>query len=358
MPTKKWGSVLLLVALSAVVCFNLSIMVSLEVKKESDMDTWVPLGDYGRPIRIAYITFTHLNGTQRFQEMIIGSVETWLPPKEVYFVVMSSMWKETYEEALRTNSSFLSSHARRIEPLFVNCPEGKFGESPCCKQQEGLLEMIRRGYLSRYEWFVFMDDDVYLRDGFLRDYLGQLSHQQPVVLAGGMPPKRLGQSGYKTRRRTPYNCSNDPNYTYPHGQPAVYSRAALQRIRNALELGGLVRQCREFGLTHDSGNALLHWMHSLDEIWFRIGDRPDSFRNYYLGSHGVGRCRAGRACPMRWVHNIYTGLPSMHPPNRSNYTYRWHRVNGFRSTRTYQEHGDPSKWTSWHTMPTEDCAGV
>jgi hypothetical protein len=62
---------------------------------------------------------------------------------------------------------------RRIHPIDVDCPEGKFGESPCCKQQKGLVEIFDKKY-PLYDWYAFFDDDVYLRKEYVAKLLAEL----------------------------------------------------------------------------------------------------------------------------------------------------------------------------------------
>ena len=342
---------------------------------------------------VAYITFSHLKGTERFEMMVIGSVSTWLPPEEPMYVVFSKMWSDKYEE-WKKNETSASRYADRIVPLFVDCPEGKFGESPCCKQEKGLLEFLDRGLLDRYDWVVYMDDDVYIRSKFLTNFLDfypvwlqygttnftnitTVNNKRvkgdpvvmppppptkgpvpPVVFSGGWPPRWLGQPGYIGLDKSAYKCSLDESFTYPHGQPVVYSAAGLRRIQNGLELGGLVKQCREFDVTHDAGNAILHWMYSLPDARIRMRQRPSRFRNDLIAVHGIGRCENAQ-CDMADIHKMYTddGEQQMRPPPAPDeYEYKMHEVTGFHKTETYEIYGDPSSWTKeWHTMPVSNC---
>jgi hypothetical protein len=304
--------------------------------------------------RIAYITFTHLNGTQRFENMIINSVKTWVPAISKYFVVLSDIWREQYTYLIKSN---YSSYVDRIYPVFVDCPEGSFGHSPCCKQEKGLAQIFSN-FSRHFEWFGFFDDDMYMRHPFLRDYVSTLpSFHEPIVLASGMPPHRLGQSGYM-RSKTSYQCSRYHEFSYPWGQPVIYNFAAIQRIHSGLILGGLVKQCLEFNVTHDVGNAILHWMYMLKALWIPVPFRPDRVRYQFMGLHGVGRCKEGRrrGCNMESIHSYYTQTALKVIPNRSEYKYEWHNVSGFLQTRTYQKYGDPATWSDeWYTLPTSDC---
>ena len=306
-----------------------------------------------RPPRIAYITFTHLNGTQRFEDMILRSIDTWLPAQEPYFVVISNMWKQQFQDLFKVNVP--SAYQKRIHAVFVDCPEGQFGLSPCCKQEQGLL-YVWSTYAHQYEWFVFMDDDIYMRPNFLEGYVATLpAHDEPIVLTSGAPPHPLGQAGYM-RSKKAYNCSKDHEFTYPWASLAIYNRYALRLISNGLRLGGLTKQCLEFRVTHDTGNAILHWMYSIPTIFIAVPLRPDRKKNHFLALHGVGRCET-KKCNMHVLHKWYTRTYRQ-PPNRSDYRYAWHNVSGFKTLQHYAQYGSPERWTTvWHTMPTSACTG-
>ena len=346
---------------------------------------------------IAYITFSHLNGTTRFKDMIIDAVYTWLPPGQPYYVVLSKMWQHDYQQWRdqnnnnNNNNTTLVAMPNRIVPLFVDCPEGKFGESPCCKQEKGLLEFLQRGLLDQYDWIVYMDDDMYVRTEYLTSYLShyrvwlqynttnmtELNTQYkpttttatttttttvqipPIIFSGGWPAKRLGQSGYLVSKEASYQCSHREAFKYPHGQPVIYSKAALGQVHQGLKLGGLVRQCTAFDVTHDAGNAIFHWMHSIPSGWLRVAQRPGQPRWDVLITHGVGRCLGVTTdCTMHTLHKLY-GKRKRIKRNKvpvADYMYHEHHVNGFRETGTYRRYGDPSTWEAeWHTMAVEDC---
>ena len=66
-----------------------------------------------------------------------------------------------------------------------------------------------------------------------------IQNEEPLILAQS-PPNSLGQFLYK-RKYSPYRCPEDDEYKYPWGQPAVYNRAALERILSGLQQNGLVK---------------------------------------------------------------------------------------------------------------------
>ena len=304
--------------------------------------------------QIAYITFCHLASTERFETMIFPALSTWHPTTVPYYVVLLERWRHKWNTLIQTNTNF-TRYASRIQPLFVDCPEGKFGESPCCKQEKGLLDMLDS--YRQFDYYLFMDDDVYLRDDYLKEYLTTTSPDDVVVLVAGFPPKMLGHMGYLPQNEMQYYCVHkDENFKYPWGQPVIYTRAALRHVESGLRQGGLVKQCLEYNVTHDAGNALLHWMYQLDYIFLRVTSWADSFRNDFLGAHAIGRSsKYENDTSMEAVHRRYhqerfVAWPKKHVVKRFNTT-------GFQRTKTFKVSGDPTNWTMWHTMLKKDCLG-
>lgn len=341
--------------------------------------------------RIAYVTFSHLNVTDldRWTNVIFPATELFVPATDPYYVVMTMAMQEIYHNLTRTRADF-QKYRDRIQPIFVDCPEGRFGHSPCCKQELGLLEFYQRYYYdddhrtsfssehdegilrntmttntttpttrrrssrqTNYDWILFQDDDMYIRHRELQIFVHDLPlDEEPIVLTSHYPPgPYLGQEGY-LKHNARYHCSRLDNWTYPWGQPAVYNRAAFEQVVPIIfQRGGLVKQCLEYHVTHDVGNALLHWMMMFPTLWIRITANK-VFRSDFLGYHRVGR--DGPRSEIRRVHYLFDQKP--YPFNVSTPIPRfWTNSTGFRLTRTFQQYGHPSNWTEWHTMPTSDC---
>jgi hypothetical protein len=300
--------------------------------------------------RMAYLTYSHLNSTSRFDDLIFPALEGWVPVDEPYFIILSKMWQSRYEE-LRTSHANFTKYENRIQPIFVDCNEGKTPEVECCKQEEGMLYMMKH---YDYDWLIYLDDDNYIRSSYLRDFLTTISMNEVLVLTSGPSSRLLGIYGYLPQK-SPYKCSRDPSYTFPWGQVIAYNRATLQHIRKGLELHGLLKQCLEYQVFHDVGNALFHWMYQLPEVKLHISDRPNEMRSELMGSHGVGRCEHF-PCPMQAQAKRFKS--QVYDPPVPPFAMVWRNTTGFRTTPTFQTYGDPSRWTDeWHTMPTKDCIG-
>ena len=330
------------------------------------------------PPKIAFITYAHLMDRSRFDKFIFPALHTWVPPQEKYYVVLSNLWRSAYDqmcgnigvnegmeggtaEASHDNSSTNEQryNCERLVPLFVDCPEGYTGEAPCCKQEKGLMHMMDAGHAEQYNWFVYHDDDDYFWTPVLQDFVSRLnSDEQFLILWHGEGwewTKTLGKTNFM--QDPPYNCSKKDKFRYPTGQPTMFSKAALQTCMNGFRLGGIVKQCLEYDVMHDVGNAIFYWMYSLPALRLQIIARPDEH---------VQQPRSGRIITA--VHGISVDNISMldvheqyrvmNQPSSQMFDMVWHNVTGYHHTKTFEQHGEPITWTEeWHTMPVADCLG-
>jgi hypothetical protein len=321
--------------------------------------------------RVAYITFSHLIDFSRFEKYVFPALDTYLAG-DVYHVVLRNEWKDKYFMELCTFNQTYMDYCKRVKPIFVDCPEAKAGESPCCKQEKGLLQLLdKQASLEspQYDWYAFHDDDVYLRKNRLEAFLTQFSPTSIMLITGSsaIMDRTLGQSSYSNV--PDYKCdTTNHNYTYPWGQPVFYTHGALAYIRNGLQAGGLVKQCLEYNVTHDAGNAVFHWMYSIPEVRIRFFTYPTRHDPDTFGSHGVqhvimkqyrrnhakfGQQYMKTTPTMRELHDYYLGFGD------GPIDVLWHNVTGFRQTPTFQQYGDPATWNGnqWHTMSIADCMG-
>jgi hypothetical protein len=300
-----------------------------------------------------------------FQYLILAALETWMPPGGIYFVVLSTSWEADYNKFCQDLpeaflNSTITNFCDRIHPIFVDCPDAHWGFSPCCKQEKGLQEVFQ-DHGESYDWFVYSDDDNYFRLPILNGILTQLDPTVPqIATSGGMlsDTNPLGKSGYM-KKKSPYDCSSDENKMYPWGQPVVYSRAALARIQRGLQLEGLTKECVAFDVTHDTGNAIFHYMHSLPEVRFgmaqRIGFNFDMKRwapEELAGLHGTMMTEERKFRKMVTMVQVHDGWKSQ---NASVPKLVFHRPTGFTNTSIYKEFGDVESWNEWHTFETKDC---
>jgi hypothetical protein len=294
---------------------------------------------------VAYVSYGSFKkgGKERFETTIIASLRTWLHD-DVIFYVLNKEWENRFIEACQEPA--ILEDCKRVIPIFVDCPEGYYGASPCCKMDKGMTLMWEN--YSHYDWYSYQDDDMYIRTEYMDDFLRGLSPDEPMVLTSTWA-QQLGITWGDASSHA--NCSQHRDYMYPWGQPAVYSRAGFERMSKAFQLGAIAKQCTAFDVTHDVGNPVVHWMMMLPEV--RLPSIPSSppaiWSGHLLGAHGVGK--PGAPQNLTDAHAQIGHVKHPQPP----YQYKWHRPKGFLQTSTYKLHGNVSKWTTWHTMNVSDC---
>eukprot|EP00977_Amphora_coffeiformis_P003912 scaffold777_cov159-Amphora_coffeaeformis.AAC.2 len=308
--------------------------------------------DDGLEPKIAYVSYSYLTSLNdasatRFINFIFGTLQTWLKDEQsLLFVVLTHESKAFYDKLCQ--DPLYENLCQRVVPISVNCPEGYYGDSPCCKMQEGLLQVFER--FPDYDWYMYGDDDNYVRTAHWRDFLRPLTGDDvgPLIVSSG-PLKRLGQSSFLHEQQDTQKCSTDHQYYYPWGQPIVYSKSALKRVIPGFKMNGFRLQCKEFKITHDVGNQIFHWMYQMPVITFDIPLFPGHGKAMAIHAHGKIQVNPFPVLKKNFMNVTYPPPP---------YTYMWHNTTAFTETSTYQKYGPVDTWTNeWHTMPTADCRG-
>lgn len=302
----------------------------------------------------AYVVYGHFS-TDDFKTRVAESLKTWLKDSKLYYV-LNKKWKKDYEAFCASNKE-LSEICSRIIPIHVDCPPEESengGGSPCCKMDQGMTAMWRD--YSTYDWYVYLDDDIYIRTAFMNDFLSGLSPSQPMILTPETP-----QSLQVEEQR---NCAsnNDPDFLYPMGESVmVYSRAALEEMSKAFEMNAVSTQCLAFGhatSSYEKSNALVHWMYGVPHV--RLPTISGAYHEHFhstfkmIGLHGASNKQLGRNKDIEEIHRHVQYRRHPKPP----YAYQWHKPRGFLKTKTYQEYGDIEDWTEWHVLSPLECLGT
>ena len=127
----------------------------------------------------------------------------------------------------------------------------------------------------------------------------------------------------------------------------------------AFALGGLVKQCLEFDVYHDVGNALLHWMHGIPAVWIRNKGHMSlarRLRSDTLGFHGIGR--PPHHYSMRQIADTFASPRRRADPGKHPSQLIWfNEYDGYKNNSHYRKYGHPTSWNgTWHTMPTQRCS--
>jgi len=140
---------------------------------------------------------------------------------------------------------------------FRNCSNEYYGsKGPCCRCQESMRWALYRE--PELEWYVFQDDDMFVRVNALLAVLAAYAPGEPLAFSGGKSLRGFAPGMWKELAACDSNA--ECTFKFPWMQPAVFSRAALRDFRLAVDANGLTYECDAFTVTHDVGLGILNWM--------------------------------------------------------------------------------------------------
>ena len=339
---------------------------------EQDFDTDV-VDESGQTV--AYITYVSLESMVELERYVFWALSTWLSSSSSsssssgrkYHVVMSDEYREKYEtDVVQQYPKF----TQRIHPLWVSCPTTQFALETCCYVEKGLTQLLHndkenetKDIPSSYQWFAYMEPSFYIRRRYLEDFLKTENAADPLMVASS----QLRSLGFSSFADSEYNCTTlttSDDFEYPYTQPMVLSRGALELLTTtSLERGGLSAQCQAFHAGYDVGMQLLGWMHSLPVLrayfahaqpqYVDEGDVPSV--DVVLGmselSKGTDTMTVSQAHQHYKALSTSEGFAEGHHPH----PHVYHRPEGFKQTTVFQQYGDPTTWSEWHTFEPRHC---
>lgn len=131
-----------------------------------------------------------------------------------------SEYQCTMDDSDRKHIAFL--HA-------TNCTGEYFGEGPVCRCQESLRYYLKHRRLKSVSWFLFMDDDVFLRIGPLLQLLRMLDDKTRLMPAAFaiVGNSALGGGLSFSRRNSTKMCTTRSRLHVPVCQPALINRFVI-----------------------------------------------------------------------------------------------------------------------------------
>lgn len=325
--------------------------------------------------RIAYLVVSHLaetndeagrdSGLARWEKGIFPALQYMVPEPDPIYVVMIRNYTSTFQSLLVSNDLF-RNHSHRLKPIFVDChAEEKTPRSLCCKQEQGLVNFHDLYYMHtdtgrpNYDWILYLDDDNYIRQKALQDYLPSFTQDEPIISSTDVTTGHyIGKFGAQLGA-SPYKCSTDPEWKIFWGQPLLYNQPAFHKMVHVGRLQGLVKQCVEFDVFHDVGNGLIHWM--LGFRWLVLPGvnrkRKDKLKADLLSYHGIGRQPFNYT--MQEVHEQFETLVSSDKASLQSNQHVWSRPRGYSNSTHFKKYKGPENWTDiWHTFRVRDRKSV
>jgi hypothetical protein len=199
--------------------------------------------------RIAYITYTCLQTAALFATRIFPTLDTWLSGDDnpTYYVVLNEMWKQNYTKLCEQTTMNQNYCSRGLQVLWTRCEESYFGSSPCCKMQQGLVQMLDH-HKEGYDYFAYHDMDDYLARSYIEKLTAGFDASEPFIMGSGRHAGVFFHWVKKGICQLEYQCRIDPQFLYTWGQPVIYSRGALEKVSRGLRLEGVTKQCEEYSV--------------------------------------------------------------------------------------------------------------
>lgn len=199
----------------------------------------------------------------------------------------------------------------------ANCTGEYFGYGPTCRCQETMRYFISQSVSydnsagrskNRWEWFMFIDDDIYMRPYAVLSFINTFEKQHkkqlkdsggttsstPLVVVATSKLKgfefskvwkhdgngRLRSQEQESRQKfsnvtdaLPINCSVPGVHRFSRAQPVLINREAIVQMRTAIDANALTDLQSVWGGTHDCLLGMLLWMYrmptySMDNVLF------------------------------------------------------------------------------------------
>jgi len=174
------------------------------------------------------------------------------------------------------------------------CTGEYFGSGPTCRAQEVMLAYLHVPAFRQSKYFIFIDDDVYIRPHAMLRFLSvtQTMAAPPPSDTAFLVNRNVRGFGYARRKVVGHNCSNPDVHGFYFAQPAVLTRAAVERMGPSLQRRGMDRLQRYWGGSHDAILGMFIYLHRLP-VWSLAESYNGNALQHagYEGTHTTGILR-------------------------------------------------------------------
>eukprot|EP01038_Epipyxis_sp_PR26KG_P008126 gene8126-11004_t len=178
------------------------------------------------------------------------------------------------------NNNYHNHHYNEcIKVLRVgNCTGEYFGSGPTCRCQESMRYFLAQIKPESFQWFLFLDDDVYIRPYSLLSFLeniyyyndssnvNTINNNLPIAFVSTSTNR--GFSFSKKPLEFNVDCSVGNVHEFSLAQPALLNKCAMEMMKNAIIKNGLTSLQSTWGGSHDSTLGMLLWMYSIPTYSF------------------------------------------------------------------------------------------
>ena len=161
-----------------------------------------------------------------------------------------------------------ASHPRLwLHVLMAHACTGEyFGAGPTCRAEEAMLAYLQLPTLQHTSWFIFIDDDVYMRPQVLVSFLTWATTTTKVPAETVFLFTEIKRGFGYAARKLGHNCSDPDVHGFYFAQPAILSRPAMEKMRLALTRRAMRQLQSYWGGSHDAVLGMFVYLHSLP-VW-------------------------------------------------------------------------------------------
>ena len=254
--------------------------------------------------------FNIVGNEHAFYERAVASRLTWAKHAKVFYVVTGKGGPEDQafsnhtacRDATKHFNGFLGPYHAKPDSYEVHhCGEPELGmnvlhlptcegtywgpKGPCCRCEGAMLfylalhnhhRMTHHNDSQFPDWFLFADDDFYVRLNYLEAIIKKpqfpADHSYAVTSSCNFDKYRTKENGkdvdterqnFGLFRHGGGNCTVGCIHRSAWMGFVMYSIGAMRQLEAGLIKGGLVRTCLRWDVTHDIGVGLHTWMHSI-----------------------------------------------------------------------------------------------
>lgn len=207
-----------------------------------------------------------------YRNRIIPSMRTWMKFFPKVFIVLEDTRSTRIEN--RHCRFFEHDEVTSVkcpkEPMYIltrNCSDDYYvADGICCKYDSLItyLTKYRLALLERTKYFLFIDDDTYLRSAVVFDWLSLIDIANidniPIIGNGACGGSHENSPGIFNSQKC-YEI-----FTYGWYQPLLLNKLALEKFGKIAPYSGITETCKAFELSQDGGLGVVGWLLELYHI--------------------------------------------------------------------------------------------
>ncbi len=175
-----------------------------------------------------------------------------------------------------------------------NCTGEYFGVGPSCRCQESMRYYMTANHLKHTQWFLFMDDDVYIRPYSLTSFLNSLSAKYDNILSTSfamVSAKENPSFEFSKRWQQLYpDCFFNGSDGFPLAQPIIMTRHTVLELQSGVHANGMTLLQEIWGGSHDAMLGLMLWLYNIPTYTFNNFYDTDSFYKGIYRQFNKNKC--------------------------------------------------------------------